>query len=72
MRAFSHGRRTKPKTGGAGAGTGRPGGDASPGQQSQSHASGSNHAGSGAPGTTNPSLPTETGTRAHSGLDVTM
>lgn len=59
-------------TGGAGAGAGRPGGDASPGQQSQSHTPGTNAAATGAPGTTNPSLPTETGTRAHSGLDVTM
>ncbi len=58
--------------GGAGTGTGRPGGDTAAGQQSRNHATGNNGATDGTPGSTNPSRPTESVTRAHPGLDVTM
>lgn len=58
--------------GGAGTGTGRPGGDATSEQQSRNHTTGSNGATDGTQGTTNPSRPIESDTRAHSGLDVSM
>jgi len=58
--------------GGAGTGTGRPGGDTAADQQSRNHAPGNSSAMHGAQGTTDPSRPTESVTRAHPGLDVTM
>lgn len=58
--------------GGAGTGTGRPGGETATGQQSRNNADGSSNATDGTPVPTNPSRPTESVTRAHPGLDVTM
>lgn len=58
--------------GGAGNGTGRPGGETATGEQSRNNANGSNNATDGTPAPTNPSRLTESDTRAHTGLDVSM
>ncbi|GAA4377066.1 flagellar hook-length control protein FliK [Nocardioides caricicola] len=58
--------------GGAGTGTGRPGGEAATGEQSRNHTNGSSNATDGTPAPTNPSRSTDSVTRAHTGLDVTM
>lgn len=60
--------------GGAGNGTGRPGGEAATGQQSRNHspAGSTSSATDGGQGTTNPSVPTESVARGQQGLDVTM
>lgn len=58
--------------GGAGTGTGRPGGESATGGQSRNHTNGSTNATDGTQAPTNPSRSTESVTRTHSGLDVTM
>lgn len=58
--------------GGAGTGTGRPGGEATSGHQHRNHPAGSSNATDGTPGATNPSRPIDSVTRGAHSLDVTM